>query len=128
MKGCVMTVKGSRRSAAETPVKPVEPVQEVVQEVVVQEAVVAPVQEVVTKAIQAQDWIISYPLNDLYAVGITLPNVNFESQVVLFDRNGGQLPLATMATSNLTETDILRGSKRLVSAILNNLARSTTLI
>jgi len=119
-----MTVKGSRRSAAETPVKPVEPVQEVV----VQEAVVAPVQEVVTKAIQAQDWIISYPLNDLYAVGITLPNANFESQVVLFDRNGGQLPLATMATSNLTETDILRGSKRLVSAILNNLARSTTLI
>lgn len=122
-----MTTKGSRRSAAETP-RMAAPVEEAVAPVEEVAPVEQPVQQAVAAAVATQEWLMSFPVNDLYTIGITKMDQHFEATVVLFDRSGNSMPLAKMTVNNMTETDILRGTKRLVGAILNNLARSPNLI
>jgi hypothetical protein len=137
----------NRRSAAEAPKQPTPDVMpDVMPEEVVKQKVFAytpsatetpkssveslPTETAIAAAVATQSWLMTFTLNDVYAIGITMPNSNMDSHVVLLDmRSGGQLSLADMHVSaNMTETDILRGAKRLVGAILNNLARSTSLI
>lgn len=128
-----MTTKGSRRSAAETPRSTVIPTETITSMEVIEQAPEAapaeqPVQQAVAAAVATQAWLMSFPVNDLYTIGVTPMDQHFEATVVLFDRSGNSMPLAKMTVNNLTETDILRGTKRLVGAILNNLARSPNLI